>query len=143
MNSQHEDFLDAAMKDDAQDLVEESVEKSLGELEKLLHRRKVRGTPLVYHRSNGDFINPVWIAEYMHQHKVSLDVAMEHASQFMFLLAEQLSDAATLLHHSEPSTKAKLQLFVDKYRYKEGGYGKLDLVTPLTPDDMDEADDGI
>lgn len=92
---------------------------------------KSKRTPFPWTSTKNPLINPVWIAEYMLQHDLSLEVAKEHLAVYMRDFIKQASRQAELLEGSDERTSNNIKVFVDTYKPIEGYYTEMPLINVL------------
>lgn len=73
-------------------------------------------------------VNPMWIAEYMRQHNLSLEVVLEHWAVYMRRFLEQLTETVELIEGSDAKTVNAVKIFVKDCKPLDGFYGEIPLV---------------
>lgn len=88
----------------------------------------VRRWPSAFMSSQTPNINPVWVAEYMREHNLSLEVAMEHMAVYLREFIRKLTKHVEKIEGSDQATLNQVKVFVDGYKPLEGYYSPIKLV---------------
>lgn len=94
-------------------------------------RKKTGPRPMPWLTWDNPKVNPMWLAEYMHQHDLSLEVAMEHWAVHMGRFIKQLTKTVELVESSDDKTVNAIKVFVKDHKQVDGFYGEMPLVNVL------------
>ena len=73
-------------------------------------------------------VNKVWLAEYMAQHELSMEVALEHLSKSMRNFINEAKHTADLIDCSDANLLAECAAFVKDYKPTKDFYSPIPLV---------------
>lgn len=73
-------------------------------------------------------VNKVWLAEYMAQHELTMEVALEHLSQRMRDFIKGAKVTADLIDGSDPHLMAECTAFISAYKPTKDFYSPIPLV---------------
>jgi len=86
--------------------------------------------PTSYNRTPAQ-ANPVWVAVYAEQHKLPVEVAIEHLSVHLAKLSKELAETAEALASSEPDLIAQITQLCKTYKIEPDAWAEIPLVNVL------------
>lgn len=82
--------------------------------------------------------NMVWVAEYMNQHNLTLEVALEHMAKKMRDFLAATRDTVRLIEGSNADLLAEFNTFVENYKYMKDFYSPIPKVKMFKGDDEND-----
>lgn len=73
-------------------------------------------------------INPLWLAEYMHQHDLTMEVALEHLSKKMQDFLKEANAIVSMIDGSDDQLLKECRAFVEGYKPMKDFYTTIPLV---------------
>lgn len=84
--------------------------------------------PWIFKSIDEPDINYVWLAEYMAQHNLTMEVALEHLSHKMREFLEKGKEVLEQLDGSNPDLLKNCEVFVGSYQHAVDFYSPIPLV---------------
>lgn len=81
--------------------------------------------PWMFTNVDDPSVNQVWLAEYMAQHDLSLEVALEHLSKKMRDFVAEAKATADAIDRSDDALLAECRAFVNEYKPMKDFYSPI------------------
>lgn len=84
--------------------------------------------PWIFKSVDEPVINQVWLAEYMAQHNLTMEVALEHLTHKMREFLEKGMEVLEQLNEGDAELLKSCEVFVSKYQHAADFYSPIPLI---------------